>query len=262
MLTIFTVPRLFEGHIDLIQRNALMSWKILKGSPQIILLGNETGASEICKDYDIDFVPDVKLSSVTNTPFVNDVFKKAQEKAQHNIMAFVNTDIILMDDFIDAIECVSKRFEKFLLVGQKYDIDVKEKIDFEFSLWKQDLINIEGRLHATCGIDYHVFKKGLWPNIPSFVIGRSSYDNWLTAQAFEEGCIGIDGTKVIYAIHQNHKHRRLENGRDILEGPETKNNRKLAGSLVHGGFTSHATWEVVHIKNSNDYQFIERSKNA
>jgi len=264
MLTIFTVPRPFEGHMDLIQKNALMSWKNLKPSPQIILLGNEIGVSEICKEYEIDFVPDVKLSSY-DTPFVNDVFSRAEEMAQYDIMAFVNTDIILMDDFIPAIESVSKKFENFLLIGQRYDIDIKEGIDFEDSSWKQDLVNkikSEGELHAPCGIDYHVFRKGLWSNIPPFVIGRSSYDNWLTSQAFREGHIGIDGTKVIYAIHQQHKHRRLENGRGILEGLEAENNRKLAGDFTHKGFTSNATWEVVYAENSNDYQFIERNKSA
>jgi len=264
MLTIFTVPRPFEGHIDLVQRNAVMSWKTLKHSPQIILLGNEAGTSEICKEYDINFISDVKLSSY-GTPLVNDVFDKAQGIAQYNIMAFVNTDIILMDDFIAAIKSVSKRFENFLLIGQKHDIDIKERIDFGDSLYKRNFVSkikTQGKLHAPCGIDYHIFKKGLWSNIPPFVIGRSSYDNWLVAQAFKERCMVIDGTKVICAAHQQHKHRCLENGRGILEGPEAENNRKLGGNLVHSGFTSNATWEIVYAEDSNGYQFIERSKSA
>ncbi|TES93763.1 MAG: hypothetical protein E3J90_14045 [Promethearchaeota archaeon] len=264
MLTIFTVPQPFEGHMDLIQGNALMSWKILKCSPQIILVGNENGIQGFCELYKMDFIPNVELSSY-NTPLVNDVFEKAQEMAQYDTMAFVNTDIILMDDFVDGIVEVSKKFENFLLVGQRYDIDVKERIDFENSLWGQDLINkveSEGELHAPCGIDYHVFKKGLWPNIPPFVIGRSSYDNWLVTQASKEKCIVIDSTKVIYAVHQQHEHRYLENGRGILEGPEAEDNRKLAGSFTHKGFTSNATWKIVYAEDSNGYQFIERSKSA
>jgi len=264
MITLFTVPRAFEGHMDLIQRNALMSWKVLKCSPQIILVGNENNIQGFCELYKMDFISNVELSSY-GTPLVNDVFKKAQEMAQYDIMAFVNTDIKLMDDFVDGIIEVSKKFSNFLLVGQKYDIDIRERIDFEDSLWKQELMNkikSEGKLHAPCGIDYHIFKKGLWPNIPPFVIGRSSYDNWLVAQAFKERCMVIDGTKVICAAHQQHKHRCLENGRGILEGPEAENNRKLGGNLVHSGFTSNATWEIVYAEDSNGYQFIERSKSA
>jgi len=46
MLTIFTTPKPFEGHIDTIQRNALSSWKALSGSPEVLIIGNELGAKE------------------------------------------------------------------------------------------------------------------------------------------------------------------------------------------------------------------------
>ncbi len=42
MLTLFTIPKPFAGHIGLIQRNAIASWTLLpgvRGSSALILLG-------------------------------------------------------------------------------------------------------------------------------------------------------------------------------------------------------------------------------
>jgi hypothetical protein len=41
MLTIFSVPKAFLGHIGVIQRNALVSWMRLGEEVQVILLGND-----------------------------------------------------------------------------------------------------------------------------------------------------------------------------------------------------------------------------
>lgn len=248
MITLFTVPRAFEGQIDLIQQNALLSWKLLPNSPQIIVLGDEIGNREICNEYEIDFIPNVK-TSIQGTPLVNDIFKKAQEQAFYDIMAFVNTDIILMKSFVDAVIKIINEFKNFLLIGQKHDIELRERIDFEDNLWEKKLIDkveLEGKLHAPCGIDYHVFRKGNWLDLPPFVIGRSSYDCWITAQSIKKGDAVIDGTKFIYAIHQKHKHKYLKDGRPILEGLEAKNNRELGGSDVFKGFVSYATWKMTN----------------
>lgn len=262
MITIFSIPRAFEGHIDLVQRNALTSWSILKNSPQIILLGNEIGTSEICKEYGIDFIPDVKLSSY-GTPFVKDVFDKARVAARYDTIAFINADIILTNTFINAIVQAKKEFTNFLLIGQRYDIDIKERMDFESSSWEQDFINkikLEGKLHAPCGLDYHVFKKDYCFDILPFVIGRSAYDCWITAQFIKKGNIVIDCTKFIYAIHQKHEPNCLENGSLVLEGYEADNNKKLAGQDVHKGYTLHATWIMTGKGEIEKRIFEERCK--
>jgi len=50
MLTIFSTPKPFLGHIDVIQRNALQSWKRLHPDVEIILFGDDNGAAEVCRD--------------------------------------------------------------------------------------------------------------------------------------------------------------------------------------------------------------------
>ena len=79
MITIFSIPKAFEGHIGIIQRNAIISWLKLKNHPEIILFGNESGTEEICKEFNLKFIPDVKVNEY-GTPLCNDMFKRAQEE--------------------------------------------------------------------------------------------------------------------------------------------------------------------------------------
>lgn len=46
MLTIFSYPKPFKGHIDVIQRNAINSWTLLNPKPEIILACDEEGTKE------------------------------------------------------------------------------------------------------------------------------------------------------------------------------------------------------------------------
>ena len=46
MLTLFTTAKPFRGHIDVIQRNALRSWKSLHPDIEIPLFGDDAGAAE------------------------------------------------------------------------------------------------------------------------------------------------------------------------------------------------------------------------
>ncbi len=47
MLTIFTAPKSFYGHIGVIQTNAIRSWLLLCPECEIILFGGEEGIAEV-----------------------------------------------------------------------------------------------------------------------------------------------------------------------------------------------------------------------
>jgi hypothetical protein len=44
MITFFTTPKPFCGHIGVIQRNAIESWKRIRPSVEVIPFGDEEGA--------------------------------------------------------------------------------------------------------------------------------------------------------------------------------------------------------------------------
>ena len=234
MITIFTTTKPSLGEIDTIQRNAIASWKELNPECEIILFDNEAGAASIAQDFKINHIPQVKKNEF-GTPLINDIFEKAQKIARNKILVYINADIILMNDFLEAISCIN--LEKFLMVGRRWDIDVKERINYQNSDWQKEIkekIKKEGVLHGPAGIDYFVFPKGLFDKIPPFALGRTMWDNWFLHRVWVSGIPLIDATEIIMAIHQNHQvHMPKHHQSDVWRGPEAKINQKLAGGISH-----------------------------
>ncbi len=62
MLTLFSTPKPFRGHINIIQRNALESWRRLDPDAEIILFGDDEGAAEVCRELGLRHEPKVLRS--------------------------------------------------------------------------------------------------------------------------------------------------------------------------------------------------------
>ena len=129
MLTLFTIPRLFRGEFEIIQRNAIKSWTLLPNCPEIILFGDDEGTAQVALEFGVLHIPDIARNEY-GTPLVNDVFEKAQRLATHDTICYVNADIILLSDFMIALEQVVDRYRRFLMVGQRWDVDIKEHLYF------------------------------------------------------------------------------------------------------------------------------------
>lgn len=246
-LTIFAIPKAFQGHTAIIQKNALQSWTKLRPRPEIILFGSDPGIAEVARELNLRHVPDV-ASSDHGTPLVNDLFKQAEALASTASLAYVNSDIILGQDFLDAVTAVQGEFTRFLLVGQRWDLDVAEPLNFENSDWWADLrrrVEQAGSLHAVSALDYFVFIKGLWPRIPDFALGRTAWDNWLLAQPLAAGVPVVDATPAVLAVHQNHDYQHVSGGKEATwRGEEARRNQELAWESLFLCYTSHATWEL------------------
>ncbi len=228
MLTIFGLPKPFKEEFEILQRNAIKSWLNLESDIEIILFCDEKGTKEVAEEFSLLYIPEVAKNEF-GTPLVNDIFEKAQKIAKHELLCYVNGDIILMSDFMKAVEKV-KNEENFLMVGQRWDFDLKEKINFEKQNWEENLkgeVFRKGRLHSETGIDYFVFRKGFFENIPPFAVGRTVWDEWLLYRAWRRNAKIIDASQVVMAIHQNHPYHYSK------ESIEAKRNLKLAGGYGH-----------------------------
>jgi hypothetical protein len=233
MLTIFTIPKPFRNNINIIQRNAIKSWCLLDPKIEIILFGDEKGVAETAKEFNCRYDPEVAKNEF-GTPLVNNVFDKAQKIAKNEILAYVNADIILMKDFVKAIQQIN--FSKFLMVGRRVNLDVREKIDFNNPFWEKELkerAKKEGKLPSPAAIDYFVFPRNILKEIPPFAVGRTLWDNWFLYKAWISNIPLIDATQVITAIHQNHSYPDKKWKSGIWKGPESKTNQKLAGGFAH-----------------------------
>ncbi|KPJ57001.1 hypothetical protein AMJ49_03095 [Parcubacteria bacterium DG_74_2] len=204
MITIFTIPKPFLRHINIIQRNAIKSWLRILPKPEIILFGDEEGIDTVAKEFGILNIPKVEKNKF-GTPVLNSVFDLVQKIAKNQILVYINTDIILMSDFIPAIKKVREHL--FLLSGRRWDLEIKELIQFNDINWEKNLwekLEKRGKLHGFSGIDYFVFPRNLPHDLPSFAVGRPGWDNWLIYHIKSLKIPVIDATKVTTVIHQNH----------------------------------------------------------
>lgn len=231
MLTIFSVPKPFRGHIGTIQRNAIRSWSRLPSDCEIILCGDEPGTEEVSAEFKAKHIPNVARNEY-GTPLLNSVFDQVKQVASYCWMCYVNTDIILLSDFIEAVQRI--RFQRFLMVGQRWDIDLMEPWNFEQPDWEEQLrryVIDHGALHPLAGSDYFVFPGDrVIVKLPPFAVGRPGWDNWFIYKARKLGIPVVDVTRVATVIHQNHDYSHVLNRKgEFWEGPEAERNRELVG---------------------------------
>lgn len=244
MLTLFTIPKAFDAHTGIIQENAIKSWLQLKPAVQVILLGNDPGTAEFAARFDILHLPDVERSA-SGTPLISSMFMLAQSAAENPLVCYINADIILLGDFIPAIRSIN--LNPMLMVGQRWDLDVTELIGFndDWESLLRERVRIEGKLHGISGIDYFVFQKGLFGEIPPFAVGRTYWDDWLVFRARQHGAAIIDATAAVTIIHQNHDYGHDSGGAaNVWKGPEAVKNKQLAGNGAQTLTLEHANYRL------------------
>lgn len=245
MLTLFALPKVFRGHTGVIQRNAIHSWTLLEPTPRILLLGDDEGTAECAREFGLSHIPGIAANEF-GTPLVSDIFGKAQHFARDGVLCYVNADIILMEDFSQAVAQMASLQKRFLLVGRRWTLDIPEQLEFNAD-WQKRLrtqVERDGALDPPGSTDYFVFPAGFWPPIPPFAIGRFFWDNWLLYQARAQQAFLIDGTPSVMAVHQNHGYNhQAANASGIKSssasvvnlhnGPEAQRNLELAGGMRH-----------------------------
>jgi hypothetical protein len=232
MMTIFALPKPFRGHINVIQRNAITSWTRLSPRPEIILFGNEEGTAEIARELGLRHVPDVRCNE-RGTPLVNDLFEKAQDLATSGTLCYVNADILLLSDFMKAVEEVASWRDRFLLVGRRTSLDLDQLQDFaspESEARLRRLALEKGILGPPNAIDYFVFSSGLYVGVLPLALGRPYFDNWLIWRARSLKAPVVDASAAVLAIHQNHDYSYHPQGlAGIWASGDTVNNLGLVG---------------------------------
>ena len=234
-MTLFAVPKPFTGRTAMIQRNAVRSWTLLRPRPEIVLFGDEEGMAEAARELGVRHEPAVARNEF-GTPLLNDVFARAERLAAGRLLCFLNADMLLLPDFARAVR--RARRSRFLMVGRRWEWNVEAPLDFAAADWAERLrvrAVAEGKPGDDCAIDYFVFTRGLWREVPPFAIGRPQYDNWLIYRARALGAPVIDAGLAVMAIHQSHDYGHVRPGAtraDVWAGPEAQRNRALAGGVT------------------------------
>ena len=231
VLTLFTAPKPFTNpHINLIQRNALSSWQAMEEAVEVVLIGSEDGIAEAAAEYGFVHLPDAPVNQL-GTPLISGIFALGRGVNQSPLLAYVNADIILFPDFLEVAQKVASKLPKFLMVGQRWDLEVTELLSFEGD-WVDPLRRRtwrDGKLHVRAGSDYFVFPRACFQDIPDFTVGRAGWDNWMIFKARKEGWAVVDCSADLDIIHQNHDYSHLPGGQPHYRLPETGENIRLAG---------------------------------
>jgi len=241
MLTIFSTAKAFRGHSGIIERNALQSWKALHPDVEIILFGDDEGAAEVAQEFGLRHEAHVERNA-WGTKRLDYMFARAQAIARHEILCYINCDIILMQDFWRAVERVRAMHREFLMVGRRWDTDVTTPLAFaradgKTTEWEAELRGLALRSGRQCKaewIDYFAFTRGLYgADMPPFVL-RVFWDNWLVWKALDAGKPVIDASRAVMAVHQNHDYNYHPQGKaGVWSGEEAGLNGQLAGGWRH-----------------------------
>ena len=229
--TIFACPKPFTGRMDVVQRNAILSWKRISPQPKILLFGDDEGTAEVCRELGLRHVPDIARNSY-GTPLLDDIFKKAQQMAETDLVCYTNADMIFTSGFSQALKQIDDFRGPFLLSGGRWGLDVEKPLNFSDPHWEEELkigAQRDGSFHFW-GNDYFLFTRGLYPGMPPLAIGRGWFDGWLITKALSQGTPVIDASEVIFMVHQNHDyaHARAENYPAMCQKEESKRNYELA----------------------------------
>jgi hypothetical protein len=123
---------------------------------------------------------------------------------------------MLTSDFRGALEVTSKTYNKFLMIGRRWDTNVTEPWDFNQAEWDERLRSLAlltGRLNGPSWVDYFCFSRDLYyGKMPPFLIGRNGWDPWLTWFARKSKVPLVDVSRAVVAVHQNHDYAYLKQG--------------------------------------------------
>jgi hypothetical protein len=244
LLTIFSSPKAFKGHVGIIQENAIHSWLSLRPKPRVILFCDEADTAEVLRGLDVELVRDVETNTY-GTPLVSAMFNRADRLAASDLLAFVSADIILTQRTIEAARIAKAWAPHFLLVAQRHDVDVRRLLDFDEE-WEENWAEAAvagGKLHSAGAIDLFLYPRGQYEHMPPFAIGRTSYDNWLLWNTVASNIPLIDATGFLTLIHQNHDYVHAQKI-DVWDGAEARENRKWVKHWTNFYSIAHATWTL------------------
>ena len=247
LITIFALPKSFGRDTDLIQKNAIRSWARLAPAIEVLLIGDEDGIAEAAEELGVRHAGGVQFNQ-HGTPLVSSAFEIAHRETASPFLAYCNCDVILMKDFVRAIEILAadQTLDQFVAFGQRTDLKVECEIRFDQLIQIEQLLDDcqkNGVLSSNVCKEYFVFNRELYKEVPPFAIGRGNWDNWMIHFAKQSNWPVIKISELVTAIHQAHDYRHTGAGRFkcYVSGEEAQENLRLAGgrNLISGSTATH-----------------------
>ncbi len=247
MITFLSSPKPFIGNAGVIQRTAIKSWKAVHPDVEVVIYGDGEGVAATCREMGVCHVPDVPCSP-SGVPYFNSIAEHARVNAKYDVQCYLNCDIILTSDIIDAVKSIS--FDQYLVTGQRIDLHEGVAIDVTDQDWQNALLEIikkgQAELHTPTGMDYFIFRRGMWQSLLPLVIGRGGYDEALVLYCLRHKLPFINATLSIIAIHQFHDYGHAKDGRKtVVMGQDATENIRIHRNQYSRPNSSDAKWLIV-----------------
>lgn len=211
---------------------------------ELFLFGDDYGTAEFAYELNVRHFSSIQTNEF-GTPLMSSIFSLAQEHASNNILVYANSDIIFLNNLTHAIQSIGTT--AFLICGRRWDLDLREEIDFSSDGWDSKLlqkVHQEGKLHGPSGVDYFIFPQHSINMLP-FAVGRAGWDGWLLYERRRRKIPIIDATKAIPVVHQNHDYSHSKyGGKTRVIGPEWERNIELAGGFSNFLTLREADWQL------------------
>lgn len=182
MITIYTYFESFEDeYTAMVQTNALKSWAMLEPNPEIIVFGNNPGVREICDQYGLNHIPNVRCGQ-SGAPYMDSMMRVVEEIGFFDKYLCLSPNTIVVDKNVcKAAYVLSKKMEHFLLICKDNIINRNEvkMLDFYNTQALDEHLGKKVIVTHAWNDGFYLFNKGYFDHHPPFLLGRGSYESWL-----------------------------------------------------------------------------------
>lgn len=225
MLTILCSPKPFVDESAWNQINALRSWRAIDPEVEIVVFGAPSGATKAVAEVDAILVPEFETSP-SGAPSFNAMVSYAQKHCQHDLIVYANCDILLNKTILCTMQAARRRFDQFLLVGERLDLAQGTAVDVRLADWIGSLAGLAAKgqitAHGPTGADYFGFVRGMWAELPPVFMGRAMCDQALLHDCLRRRIPVIDGTLAVVNVHQHHGYQHVAGGRNQVFAGEDR----------------------------------------
>tara|TARA_R110000744_G_scaffold85265_2_gene166652 strand:- start:7376 stop:8209 length:834 start_codon:yes stop_codon:yes gene_type:complete len=265
-ITFFTTCKPFNESNVVRQTNTLNNLANINTDKDVVLFSEESEiqAKEICDNNSIDFITEFRKSQNTNIPYVDDLFSRVQDLYNSDFYCYINCDMILLDDFVESLTLIHSEVKprqegkSIFVCGRRLDTEdfTDTYIDFSNKSSSDILEMCPNRsLHSEYGIDYFVFEKGMFLDMPNFLIARTVFDNSIVGHScVNPDIFEIDITHSTNVIHQDHEYGEMSN-----ESPYVLYDRYPDEFSANKGLASNH-WPLFSINNCRNYLQVDQTE--
>ena len=233
MITICTTYKPFLGNDDIRQRNSLLSWFALAPNVEVMVFGSPAAPSDIAARFDAKHFPDHDWNG-TGMPRIDKMFEFVQARARHDLISYINGDIVLGSDYLQALQSIPSK--SFLMVGERWETKHLEQIP---NATISCIVNYRKVVQASPGfsagpgaMDYFGFRRGSIGQIAPLVPGAVLWDNFMVSYFKRCGFPVVDASHDVLAIHQTHAYKETTAQVRVLEdGPAARHNRVMLNNI-------------------------------